>query len=353
MKLENKAPGAGRLIFGCLLGVVLAVFAPVLVLTELFSLTMVVFFPAIALMLLYRWAGLVPALLSAMLQMSLTARMLGGAFVWMAFFTGLLPLILLVRCENKPFFTQMKVSIAAFGGGVVLSVMVIYLNYGGNMIERVLTELPRAMRQIPADMLAPAMENLGAALGRELAMEDFYKLFDDMVSTLIPVYQVNLPGLLFSGALVSAVLCTGLSSLMLKKQGRATEGAYLPLRRWALNASTTSGLLMMTAVSLIAYLAGMQQGQALFYTVYNIAAAAFCVQALSSMARHMYASRLKKGTQVFILIAISALCLMGASIYVALYGCTSAIMGRYGALRQRQEGYNSRNNNHSDDEHRR
>lgn len=341
------------MLLGSVLGAILAVISPLMVISELFSLMMVVYFPAVGLMLLYRWAGFAPAMLSAMLQMMITARMLGSTFMWVAFLAGILPLSILLRFEKKHFYTQIKAAIAAFGAGIVLAVMVLYFNYGGSMIERVLLELPQTIRKIPAEMLTTVIDSVGKSLGRELVVEEFYPVFDQMIARLIPVYQVNMPGLLFSGALTTAVLCAGLGSLMLHKQGGAPEEAYLPLRRWMLPASVTGGLLLITGVSLGIYLGGLPRGQTLFFAVYNIAGAAFCIQALSSMARHMYASSLKKGTRIAILAGISALCMLGASMYVAIYGCGSAVFGRYGVMRQKYEKMNSDKNNHSDDEYRR
>lgn len=341
MESENKTIGAGRILVGSLLGVLLAVISPLVVFSEMLLLVLVVLFPAIGVVFLYRWAGMVPALLSMLLQLLIMARALGGTFMWVAFFLLVMPLTILLRFEQKPFWVQMKLSIAMFSLGLVLSVFVLYLEYGANMTERFLQQLSTAMREVPLERLSTTVEGMSAALGRSLTPQDFYKLFEDTVNALIPVYQVNIPGILFGGVLASAVFCVGLNCRMLKKQGRAKQGVYIPLRRWALPASTTGGLLMMVCVSLGVYLTDLPQGQTLFYTVYNIAVVAFCIQALASMARIMYASSMKKGRRVFILSALCAFCLLGASLYVAMYGCGSAIFGRYGVLREKLERMNS------------
>lgn len=343
---EYKKPGLGKTLVGMLVGMVLAFLSPIVIMTEILSLVPVIMLPAIALIALNRWAGKGPALFSAMLQLMFCSRFLGNTFMWMTFFLNLLPVALLMRHENKPFFTQMKASIAAFGTGVLLAVSATYFSYGGNMVERVLLELPKVLRTLPAESVAGAMGSYASIMGRAVEVKDFYHLFDQMINTVIPVYKVNIPGLLFGGALISAVLCVGLNARMRFKQGIAAEGSYVPMREWALPGSTTGGLLLILAASFIMSSLDVPQGDAVFYAVYDIALAAFCIHALCSMARHLHASPLRHGLRVGFIAVLAVLCFMGASIYVSIYGVASAVFGSRGMLRERME--NKRNNNHSD-----
>lgn len=333
LNLENKKFGIFRTLIGCLLGLVLALFSPAILFSELFSLMLVIVLPALGLMLLYRFTGRIPAILSSTLLLAFSARMLGSSFMWMMLFAAVMPTALLLYCERKPFYTQMKVTILAFGVGMVLSILVMYINYGGNLIERVLLAIPKLMRQLPEEITAVARESYAAMQGKSLTAEEFYQLYEQMINVSIPVYQMNLPGVLFGGVLVSAVGCVGLNSWILHKHNNAAEGAFLPLQAWALPASATGGLLLISAVSLIMYLAGMANGEELFCTVYNIAAVAFCIQAMASIARYMEKSSLKRGTKLAILIGVAVLCLLRAWLYLAIYGCASALFGRYGAVR--------------------
>lgn len=346
MNPEYKKPGLGKTLVGMLAGMVLAFLSPIVIMTEMLSLVPVIMLPAIALIVLNRWAGKGPALFSAMLQLMFCSRFLGNTFMWMAFFLNLLPVALLMRHENKPFFTQMKASIAAFGTGVLLAVSATYFSYGGNMVERVLLKLPKVLRTLPAESVAGAMGSYASIMGRAVEVEDFYHLFDQMINTVIPVYEVNIPGLLFGGALISAVLCVGLNARMRFKQGIAAEGSYVPMREWALPGSTTGGLLLILAASFIMSSLDVPQGDAVFYAVYDIALAAFCIHALCSMARHLHASPLRHSLRVGFIAVLAVLCIMGASIYVSIYGVASAVFGSRGMLRERME--NKRNNNHSD-----
>ena len=346
MNPENKNPTMGRALIGMVLAFVLAVLSPLLMLTQLFSLLSVIMVPSIGIVLLYRWAGKMPAIFAAMLQMMFTAQFLGSTFMWALFLMTIMPVMVLMRFEKQAFYTQLKAGIASFGAGVVLAVMVLYFSYGGNMIERALMQLPASIKNMPLEAIEPAMKSLSTALGRELTAESFQSVFEDLIVKLIPAYQLNLPGLVFSGALVSAVICVGLNAKLRSRAENTAEGAWIPLKEWSLPSSTTGGLLMITLISLIASEAGIQFGDTVFYTVFDIAVAAFCVQALASAARRMEQSNLSpRGRKAVFAIAI-IICLMGASYYAGLYGCMSAIFGSKGALRERMENKKKQNDNH-------
>lgn len=342
MNREDRRPGWGRALAGSALGVLLALAAPMMMMSELLSLMVVVLVPSIGVVLLYYWAGKGPALLSAVLQILFNALLFGGTFMWAAFFMTLVPVAVLIRSAQRPFFEQMRISIAAFGVGVLAAVLALYLSYGGNMIERVLMELPEAVRSLPQEALGTVMESVSAVLGESMTVETFYGVFDEMIERLVPYYQLNLPGLIFSGALVSAVLCTGISSWMRRRRGSAKPGTSVPLREWALPSSTTGGLLLICIVSYVLVLLKVRGAETVFSTAFSIAQTAFCIQALASFARRTYSLPVKRGIRVAIVAVVAVLCLSGGGSYVALYGCASAIFGSRGALRQKM------NNNGND-----
>ena len=135
------------------------------------------------------------------------------------------------------------------------------------------------------------------------------------------------------GAIVTAVLCTALGGYMRRRDDSARAGCYVPLRRWYLPASTTCGTLTMLAAAYIIYALGMQQGQTLYYTVYRIALTVFCIQAFASISRRLGRGAMRTGAQKAMLIGFAVLSLMGGALYLAIYGCASAVFGSRGALR--------------------
>lgn len=349
MNPENKNAGPGRKLAGCLLGLLLAVIGPLVVLTELLSLMPVLMLPAIGLVFLYRWAGRGPTALSAALQMAFCGMYMGGGAMWSAFFLSVLPLCILFASEKLPFFEQTKRLIMAFGFGVVASVAALYFSFGGDMIRRVFMLLPEAAHMLPQEALQTLAASYGAFAGRELDAAGFLKAFEELIATLVPAYQMNLPGMIFSGALISAISCTALNAWMLKR--RDGEGAVdiPPLSEWALPASLTCGLLLITTVSLIMSETGINNGETAFYTALRITLTAFCIQALASMARRLQASGMKKGTRTALLVLAAVLGVLGGSTYIALYGCASAILGSRGVLKQRYDSRNTHNKNNTSD----
>lgn len=333
--------GLGKRIVGIVLGMVLALLAPMVLLTQVFSLMTVVMLPSIALVILYRWAGRGPALFSAVLMLAFNQWIMGSAWMFVALLAIVLPAIILLRLEDRPFFQQMRCAIAAFGVGIIAAVGVLYLNYGGNMIERALNLFPAMLRMQPEESLAPILELVSQLLQRPLTMEDFHALYAVMIEQMIPEFQLRLPQLLLSGALITALLSTWLSNRMRARRGLAVPGSFVPVREWALPASTTSGLLLILAVSGAMRLFNAPSFDTAFLAVYGIAVVSFCAQGMASMARRLRASPLSRVMRRVVLVVMVVLLFMGGEVVLALYGCASAILGSRGMLQQRAQEMNN------------
>lgn len=325
---EQRKYRDGRLAAGYLLGLLLAIAAPLAVLLELMWLLPVIVVPAVGVALIYRWFGRGPALFSAVLQIFVDAAMLGAMGMWMAVCASLLPLIPVLAASGRPFFEQLRISIASFALGALLAVVLLYLSFGGDAIARLLRLLPEALRALPTESLNATLATLPAGITSGMTVEDFFDSFGKAIEALIPVYQYNLPGLIFGGSLISALLCTPLLAM-------ARGGDCAPLRTWALPASTTGGLLLSLAVSYILEACGVRGGDVAFQAVLDVTAIAFCVQALASMARRLHMAGRSRGMQRGLVAVIAVLAYCGASLYLAIYGCASAIFGSRGALKQR------------------
>ena len=331
----NVKIGMGRTVAGILLGMLLAVASPLILLSEVFSLITVLLLPSIALIALYRWAGRGPAMFSTLLMLMVDFRFIGVPLMLAALLATILPPLLLLRVENRPFFQQLRYSIATFGVGIFAAIMVLYFSYGGDMIARALNLLPAAMRMQSPESLAPLTAVMGQILGRALTVEDFYTLYEQMIAQLIPQFQLLLPRLILSGALASALICAWLSNRMRAKRGMAAPGSFVPLRELALPSSTTGGLLLILAVSGLMRAFEVKSADTVYYAVYGIALVAFCTQTLGSMARRLRLSAMRPGTQRVVLGITAATCFLGAAGVAAIYGCASAILGSRGVLQQR------------------
>lgn len=333
--------GIGRKIAGFALGVLLALFAPLSLIVEFFSpMAMVLLLPSVALIALHRWSGPASAFCSAVLMMAMSALYGGGALLAVALFLLVLPPMLLLRMQDRPFFSQLKFSIGAFGVGVLAAVAMIFFNFGGNLIERVLGQFPDLVRSLPEEYVAPMLEYVSTALGRTLTPDAFFELYDGMMRELIPVYQMLLPQRLFSGALLSALVCVWLSNRMRAKRGIAASGSFVPLRGWALPSSTTCGLLFLLLVSWLLTLTKLSGAQTLCYAVYGIANVSFGAQAMGSAARRLRMTRLRLGSRRAALIAIGLLGMFILPDALMVYGLASAIFGSRGAIIQRRQNQN-------------
>ena len=95
-----------------------------------------------------------------------------------------------------------------------------------------------------------------------------------------------------------------------------------------------AGLLLILLVSFVLGEAGMQGADVALQAVLDIAVIAFCVQALSSFARRLQQAGKSVGMQRGMIAVLAVLAWFGASLYLAIYGCASALFGSRGALKQ-------------------
>lgn len=327
---KQETRGRGWLALGYLLAALLALAAPLIVLAELMWLLPVILAPSVGIALLFRWFGRGPALCAALLQIMAYAMLLGAMGMWIAVCASILPLVALMLASARPFFEQLRIAVAAFMLGVLLSVGLLYISFGGDAIARALQLLPRSLRTLPTDSLNNLLASLPAEITSGMTVEGFIDYFERAIAQLVPVYQYNLPGLLFSGALVTALICVPTMAA-----GRGADSR--PLREWALPASTTGGLLLILLVSLVLSEAGMQGADVAFRAVLDVATVAFCVQALSSFARRLHQAGKSIGMQRGMIAVLAVLAWFGASLYLAIYGCASALFGSRGALKQHSQ----------------
>lgn len=327
---KRKKRGGGWLALGYLLAVLLVFAAPVVVMAELMSLLPVILAPSVGIALLYRWFGRGPALCAALLQILADAVLLGTMGMWIAVCASILPLIALYAASARPFFEQLCIAIGAFMLGILLSVGLLYLSFGGNAIARALELLPQMMqeslRTLPAESLNRLLASLPAEFASGMTVEGFIENLERAVEQLVPLYQHNLPGLLFGGAMITALLCAPLLAV-----GRGAD--YRPFREWALPASATGGLLLILLVSFALNEVGVQGAEVAFQAVFDIVIVAFCVQGLASFARRLHQGGKSTGMQHGVVALLAVLAWFGASLYLALYGCASALFGSRGALK--------------------
>lgn len=334
----------GRIVLECLLAVTIAIFTPLIVMSELLMGSMVFALPVIGYVFLKNFAGKPIATLSSLMMLVSSAFLLGPNVMWIMFALNIVPQIVMQVFEKRSFGSRMQAAIITFLLGAVLSVVVMYVSYGGNMIERILGSLPEMTRtyvsQLPeedAALLLTAAEHLFKT--EFTSIEMLMLSVEERLQMLIPMYQMNMPGMLLGGACISAVFSVWLDGWMKFRAGNKEEGVFVPVHQWYLPASTTGGLLLIFGVSLIMFYAKMNGGEAVFMTVFNLAVTAFCVQGFASVRRKFHGRpRKTMGTIMSVLylwLALVGVAFVSVAPYLAIYGVGSAVFGSGGVIKQR------------------
>ncbi len=354
MNSANRKSG-GRIIIEILLAIAIALITPITVMSELLSARMVLMLPVIGYVFLKNYAGKKIAALSSVLMLVSSAFLLDVSVMWMIFAMNIVPQLVIQVVEKKKYAARMTATLVAFAIGAVLAVVVMYIFYGGNMIERYLGGMPDMLREFTADIpeenAAMMLQMLSGMLNTEIAsMEAMHLLVEESIQKLIPLYQLNMPGMLFGGAALSGVICVWLDGYMKFRKGETSREVFVPVREWYLPASTTGGLVLIFIISIIMNYSGMQQGAAVFATVYHIALVVFCIQAFASVRRKVHIMP-RKGPRVLFTLGYFAIALLSSPV-IALYGLASAILGSGGVLKQRLDakmGENRTANTDKDD----
>lgn len=334
MNQVRNQGGKGRIAAGCLLGALLASISPWTLVTEIFSSLPLILLPALGLVFIHNWAGRGACVFSGFLMLVSFGLMLGTKSMWVIYLLMINPLVLLLRETHKPFFAQLRTNLISFGMGLGMAVLLLYISYGGNLIERMFGLLMDSVRRLPSEVIETAVSALPSNAGMPVDAQGFLELTDRVFASLIPDFNIYLPGKLFSGMLLTSLSCTVLANRMRAKAGLAPKGSYVPVAKWYLPASVTGGMLMLLAAGTVMVLADMQGAQAVFQAVLEIASWTFTVQTISSLSRRIGRAQNGQRPKMLILACVFAICLLGGGLFIAAYGFASAVMGEKGALRQ-------------------
>ena len=338
---QTRAGGGGQ-VAGYLLAVLAALFGPIALMLELISLTPVLLLSSAAIVYLFGRYGRGPMLCCALLQMLSYGYFLGSPMIWVCMIAMVMPAFAVSReaAANHSLADQMRISLVRYVFGLVVGVFLLYSYYGGNFIEKTLMTLKEQVLSVPQEYLAPVMEPLKMVYGNALTLEAVRQLVGEAYDSLVPVYTLQLPGLLFSGVIASSIISVALANYQNMKKGKAAEGIYVPVREWYLKSSVTWGMLLMVAASYVLAFAGMRNAVTVNFAVLEVMVTVFCVQAFASLLRRLHASRFGKGAKTALKVFLCIVLLSPSRDYLAMYGVLSAIFGSKGALRQRIERMN-------------
>lgn len=377
---ETYKPSGGRVVFGCVLAVLLGMATPLLTLIEVTSLMPIIMFSGVFMVFLYGWAGRLPAWLYMTVQLASAAVLSGSDFMWMTMAAGVFPAIISMRgmMRKQPFFEQLRLSIIYYLVGTIAAVLILRLSVGGNPISGVIHIVGEEMESLPDVYYKSVVDAINASIpsdalpgGTAMTVSTLREQLSAMQQQAIELYGASLPGTLLSGAATSGVLTALWGNWLMARHGLATvdvgampsspgcvmpsspESSYVGMTRWFLPADLTRGLLLIWLFGFIQAQTTYSAAEAVFQATSALVGVAFGVQGLCAIDRFFYrrgASSGRRHTMMALALLLGPLlsavlwvfALIGAALRVSnpilfLIGAGSALFGSHGALRRRPE----------------
>lgn len=338
----------GKLALAMLLALVVGAAAPVLSLLQVGLLLPVIVIGGVFMVFLYVYAGRLPAWLFLTVQLLTANLLVNDTFMWMLLAAGSIPALLCMRgiAARRPFFEQLRVSMAMFCLGMLAALGIAYAQYGAGMIARATDGLSGLFAQMPDAFFEPFVSAVNSAIpgselpGGPMTVARYRSMITGVLALARETYQAALPGTLLSGAATAGILSTLWGSWLLARRGLATEDSYVSPERWFLPSGVTGGLsLMWLAAMLIAH-SGYASGQSVQTAAFDLLNLAFSFQAVGAIDRYMLrrnkSDRFRQVVIVAVILLGWVLRVLGLALF--LIGSGSAMFGSHGALRQLQDG---------------
>ena len=345
----------GKLIFGIVLAIIVGALTPVITVLEMSLLMPVVLLSGLFMVFLYCYSGQLTAWIYMIVQLATTVALLGTPFLLMMLAAGTVPALVSIRLitQKTPFFDQMKAMIGVCLGGMLLAVSIAYINFGGNMIERMADVLRKQFDMMPDAFFLPFVEMVNSAIGsaglpgmKVMTVADYRAQMVGVLNLMSEIYQNSLPGALLSGAALTGVLSALWGNWLMARRGLATNESYIDPVEWFLPRSVTLGLTLTWVVAFILAQTEYPQGETVYYTVFSLASLAFFIQALGAVDRFFFKRGMpdsRRRTMLVLTLILGLLFRLFNTMLFAIGAC-SALFGSHGAVRrppQRGDGDDS------------
>ena len=275
---------------------------------------------------LFAYAGIVPFVICAALQVVVYQALGGLPVAVMGICASVLPGAIAVRGLRwrRSFDRQLRLDLAAQLLGIVAAVAFAYAIYG-ELIERIMALLEASLANYPDEFVTALLQ------GR-------FESTTALLNTVKTNLALQLPGMLFTVGIFSGVLAAAVPNWLLRRRGAVGKEAYRPLKRWRVPKQIVGGVLGMLAAGLLLYLLGLPNGTTVFATVRVICDCCFLLQALGALARFADKTNMPRaGRNVCLILAVTLL--QPLATYL---GCFSALFGSRGLI---SEWLRSRRNN--------
>lgn len=287
--------------------------------------------------MLYCKGGFVPVLVSIAAYAASFTAILGPAPALMLGVVLVLPALLTIIATAKqlPYFTQLKVSVFGFAGGVIALLLGMSSLTGGNLVDAVIEMLNAAIQTLPVTMqdgmltmLYPDIGPVSATgipvLGDIVRNRYWTDFFNEMRGTLL---DQMLPMLLQS-SLTTAFLGSYLTARSQFLRGNLSPEGFVSLDKWAMPGHMCAGILLTTFAAYL-YDTFLGAGSvSTFLTMFTIMECVFAVQGMAAWDRLLVATKAGFRRKLFILGGAMIL----APSFLSAIGICSALFGRRGLL---------------------
>lgn len=288
----------------------------------------VVFGPLLA--LLYAYGGFAPFIVCAVLQIAVYDVLGGVPVALLGLLASALPAAFAVRGVRwkRPFAVQLQTNLVAQFAGVLAALGFAFSQYG-SLVPKVMELLRASLTSYPEELWNAFFQ------GR-------FGNLEELLAALEVSLTLQLPGMMLTMCVFSAVLMTALPNWLLRRRGETEAQCYLPLHEWRVPGNVVLGVLGMLVISIALYLGGLPGGDSVFMSVRAFCDVCFLIQAFGSIARLFQRAAIGKVWRNVCLI-LAATLLQSAAIYI---GCFSALFGSEGVISRLIRAYREK---HKDD----
>ena len=297
-------------------------------------------------LVLYAFAGVVPAM-TALLGSILAADLyFGTAGLAMSLVVFALPAAVMLRGVRwaRPYPRQVITALGAQILGMVAALAIARGYVGSDIIDAFVNFMVGYMKELAPGMVdvflgrmfpidsVPSNITSISALQLNMGLLTAAQRADYLEAFAVQMHDalaLALPGILLTSSTLTAIFATFLPNYMLRRQpGRAM--CYIPVARWYTPWQVSLGLTGMLAVSYLLQRLGFPGGDALYATLLALLRLAFMIQAAISLERRLSAANKRLWMRV-LLIAILEIFVSYAAVS---YGGFSAFFGVTGAFKQ-------------------
>lgn len=299
--------------------------------------------------ILYAWAGWIPAAVTAVGAVGVSAfqaeQLLGASAAWIVAAGALIVLVLpgLVGCvllEKKvPFFKRMAISILTQTAAFLGCLCVVYLGFGIDLVDALVDLISAAVAWMSDEVLTAFLQNLAATgmlneeaiellSGGVVTGEQLTQIFEQAFDTMRYLYKQTMPAIVLNSGLLSGVLTTMIPGLICARRGDSPETDYVPISGWFMPSRAVSGLAVCMIASYALQWMEVSGAEAVTMVFGTVGGTMLVIQGIAAISRGLKQNGMKRGKRIAMIVAG----LVFAYSFIEIAGAASALFGRKGAV---------------------